>query len=62
MSDCSKAKVRDDRTVGAIHKDVFLAGYQYGCGTKFTTFTYSLEVTMNYIARVEVAETLSDVG
>jgi hypothetical protein len=46
---------------GVIHKDVLLVGCQYGDDTGFRTVTYSLEVSMNNIVRVEVPETLGDV-
>jgi len=44
-----------------VYKDACLAGIQYGGETSFGT-TYSLKVPMNYIAGVEIAEALSDVG
>ena len=47
---------------GVVDKDVRLAGRQYGGETSFRITTYSLEVPMNDIAGVEVAEALGDVG
>jgi hypothetical protein len=48
--------------IGVVHKDVWLDVYQYGGRIRFRTTTYTLEVPMNDIAGVEVAEALSDVG
>jgi hypothetical protein len=45
-----------------VDKNVRLAGRQYGREMRFRTATYSLEVPMNDIAGVEVAEALGDVG
>ena len=47
---------------GVVDKDVRLAEHQYGCKTRSRITTYSLEVPMNDIAGVEVAEALGDVG
>jgi hypothetical protein len=45
-----------------VHKDVWLARCKYGGETGCRTTTYSLEVPMNHIASVEVAEALSNIG
>jgi len=57
----SAAKIRDACMAGVVHKDVRLAGYQYGGETRFRNTTYSLDAPMNHTAGVKVAEALSDV-
>ena len=47
---------------GVIHKDVLLEVCQYGGETGLGTTTHSLEIPMNDITGVEVAEALSDIG
>ena len=61
-SDRSEAKIRQTCMTGVVHKDVLLDMYQYGGEARHGTTTYPLEVPMNDIAGVEVAEALSDVG
>ena len=61
VSEHGKAKIRDVCMTRVVHKDVLLAGRQYSSETRFRTVTYSLEVTMDHIARVEVAEADSDI-
>jgi hypothetical protein len=61
-SDRSEAKVREMCMTAVVHKDVWLDVCQCGGKTRFRTTTYSLEVPMNNIAGVEIAEALSDVG
>jgi hypothetical protein len=62
LSDRSETKIRDSCMTGVVHKDIWLTGCQYGGETRFRTTTYPLEVPMNDIAGVEVAEALGDVG
>ena len=57
-----EAKIPDTCTAELVHKDIRLAMYQYNCGTRSRKITYSLEVPMDYIARMKVAEAISDVG
>ena len=45
-----------------VDEDVQLAGCQYGGEMTFKITTYSLEVSMNDIAEVEVAEALGNIG
>jgi len=45
-----------------VHKDVWLTRCQYGGETRLGTTTYSLEVPVNHIAGMEVAEPFSGVG
>jgi hypothetical protein len=61
LSDCGEAKIRETRMARVVHKDIHLAECQCGGETIFRTTTYSLEVPVNDIARVEVAEALSDI-
>ena len=62
LSDRSEAKIRETRMTGVIHKDVWLGVCQCGGKTRLRTTTYSLEVPVSYIARVEVAKAFSDVA
>ena len=43
-----------------VYEDVCLAEYEYDGLTGFRTTTYSLEVSVNHIAGMEVAEAISD--
>ena len=61
-SDCSQTKIHDPRMAVGIYEDIRLIGCQYSDGARFRTVTYALEVTMNHIARVEIAEGISDIG
>ena len=61
LSDRSKTKIRDPCATGGINKDIWLETCQYNCGTGHGKTTYSLEITMNYVAGVEVIKALSDV-
>ena len=61
-SDRGEAEIGDACVTGVIHKDVWLARCQWGDETRFKITTYSLEIPMDHIARVEVAEALSDIG
>jgi len=56
-----EAKIRDACMTRVVHKDVRLVEYQHGGTMGFRTATYSLEVPVNHIAGVEVAQALSDV-
>jgi hypothetical protein len=47
---------------GVVHKDVLLEVCQCGGETRLETTTYSLEIPMNDITGVEVAEALGDIG
>jgi len=60
LSNCSVAKIRNPCTIGVVHEDVCLVRCQY-YGKRFGTVTYSLEVSMYYIAGVDVAEAISDI-
>jgi len=57
----SEAKIRDACVTRVVHKDIRLVECQHGGETRFRTVTYSHEVPMDYIARVEVAEAVSDI-
>ena len=60
-SDHGQTKVHDPCVALGIHKDICLIRCQYSDGTRFRTVTYSLEVTMDHIARVEVVDAISDI-
>ena len=62
LSNCGKAKICDARTTRAIHEDIWLTGSHYGDKIGYRNTTHSLEVPMNHIARVEVAQAFSDIG
>jgi len=55
LSDRSQTKICNSRSTGVVHKDVWLARYHDG-EKMFRTTTYPLEVPVNYVAGVEVAE------
>ena len=59
--DCSEAKIRETRMTGVVHKDVRLSRCQCGADLRLRTATYPLEVPVDDIAGVEIAEALSDV-
>ena len=61
FGDRSEAEIGDPCMTGVVHEDVRLAVCQCGHEARFRTATYSLEVPMNDIAGVEVAEAFSDV-
>ena len=61
-SDHSKTKIRDLCVAGDIHKDIWLDACQYTGKTGLGITTYSLEITMNYVAGAEVIKALSDIG
>jgi len=52
LSDRGKAKIRDPCAASVIHKDIRLDTYECGGKTGLNSITYSLEVTMNYVAGV----------
>ena len=62
FSDRSETKVRDACITGVVYKDVRLAGCHYGRETSFRATTYSLEISVDHIAGVEVVEAARDVG
>ena len=62
LGDHSKPKIYNARSIRVIYKDVWLAGCQHCCKTRFVMITYSLEVPVDHIAGVEVAEALRDIG
>ena len=61
LRDSGEAEIGDPRMTGIIHKDVRLVGRQRAGETRFRTATYSLEVPVNDITGMEVAEALGDV-
>ena len=61
-SDRSKAKIRQARVTGIIHKDIWLDMCQCRGETRLRAATYSLEVPMNNITEVEEVEAFSNVG
>ena len=61
LSHRGKAEIRDDRTTGVVNEDIWLTGSQHGGEMRYKTTTYTLEVPVYHITRVEVAEAFSDV-
>ena len=61
LSDRSKAKIRDPCAAGGVNKDIWLETCEYNGERGFGTTTYSLKITMNYVAGVEVIKALSDI-
>jgi hypothetical protein len=61
LGDPSKAKIRDPRMAGGIHKDIWLGTCQYGGKSGLRVITYSLEITVNYVAGVEKVKAFSDI-
>lgn len=62
MSDLGKAKIRDARMTGAIHKDVHLVGCQHGGESGFNTIAYPFKIPMDHIAGVKVVKAVGNVG
>jgi len=62
LSERGKAKIGDACMTRVVHQDVRLAERQRGSETGFGTATHSLEIPVNHIAGVEVAEALSNIG
>jgi len=58
FNNCSMAKIRDACMTGVVHKDVRLAGCQYGGEIRFRLTTHSLDTPMNHITGVDVVEAL----
>ena len=61
LGDFGEAKICNYCMTGVVHKYVWLAECQYGT-EKFRTSTHSLEVSMNHITVMEVAEATSNIG
>ena len=61
VSDYSKAKICNACMAGTIYKNVWLAGYQYGVNTRFWRSAYSLEISMNDVAGMEMVKALGDI-
>jgi len=54
------AKIRDACMTGVIHKDVRLAGCQYGGEMRLRTTTHSLDVPMDNITGMDVVKAVGD--
>ena len=61
MGDRSKAKICDPCATSDVHKYIRLEMCQCRGKTEFRTTAYPLEITMNYVARVEIVETFGDI-
>jgi len=61
LSNHGEAEIGDTCMTGIIHKDIRLVECQYGGRIISRTVTYSLEVPVNHIARVEVTKSLSNI-
>jgi len=62
LSERGKAKIGDACMTRVVHQDVRLAERQRSSEMRFRTATYSLEIPVNHVAGVEVAEALSNIG
>ena len=65
LSDNSDAKIREQcmrAIVNNVHKHIYLVGRQSSCETRFRVTTYSLEISMDHITRVEIIEALCNLG
>ena len=60
MSGHGETRFRDPCTACGVHKDLRLGGINCSDETKSGIITYSLEVPVNHVARMEVVETFSD--
>ena len=60
LCDRSKTKIREPRVTGVIHKDIWLDTCQYRGKAGPDPITYSLEITMNYVAGVKKAKAFGD--
>jgi hypothetical protein len=61
LCDHSEAEIREAGVAGTVHENVILVGCRYGCEVGFRV-TYPLEVSVDHITGVEVAETLSNIA
>ena len=61
-SDRSDRETHNSRATIRIHEHVRLAEYQHGDEANVRIITYPLEITMNYIMRMEVIEAIGDFG
>ena len=61
MGDHGETKVCDLRVACGVYKDARLAGRQYSGKIIFRIITHSLKVSVNHIARMEVAKTFSHI-
>ena len=61
LGDLSETKIRDTRMVVGIQKNIRLNTRQYAGKTGLKTITYSLEITVNYVARVEKVKAFGDI-
>ena len=61
LSDHNETKIRDPCAASGVHKDVRLDTCQHAGKVGLGTITYSLEITVNYVAGVEKAKAIGDV-
>jgi len=62
LGDRGETEIRDSRVASGIHEDVWLDTCQ-NCGkTGLISITYSLEITMDYVAGMEIVKAASDIG
>ena len=61
LGDLGETKIRDPRMVVGIQKNIRLNTRQYAGKTGLKTITYSLEITVNYVARVEKVKAFGDI-
>ena len=60
-SDRREAEVRDPRVVVGVQENIRLDACQHGGKTGFRQITYTLEITVNYIAGVEKVKAFGDI-
>jgi len=60
LNDRSTTKIHDPCLTSDIHEDIRLEKCQCGGKTWLGTTTYSLEISINYIAGVEISKAISD--
>ena len=61
LSDRRKTKICDSCVASVIYEDIWLDTYQCGRRAGPKSITYSFEITVNYVVRVEKVKTFSDI-
>ena len=60
LGDPRETKIRDPCMAGDVNKDIWLGAVNTTVG-RIKTITYSLEITVDYVAGVEVVEAVCDI-
>ena len=61
FTDRRETEICDSCVTGTIHQDIWLDTCQFGRKTGLISVTYSFEISMNYVVRVEKVKTLSNI-